>query len=724
MDEKEYGQDPMLEAEEMIKEEEGTVNEPMTEEKLQGIISSEITDAISFIDEEIGDERAKATEYYKGEPFGDEEEGRSQVVSMDVRDTIQAILPSIMRIFFGPKRVVEYTPEGPEDVANAEQATDYVDFITKRDNPGFTILYSTFKDALVRKTGVIKYWWDESVEVKAESFSGLDEDQMILLTQDPDVEIAAIREVEAGMMGQIGQMMGMMPKTYDVDIKRRVKRGRVKIEALPPEEFLIDRRAKSLDDAMFVAHRRMMTVSELVAMGYDYDLVVEQAGDQYDFDTNVEYQTRNPAAIVRGAVNDDPAGRYVLYIEGYAKVDYDGDGIAELRKICTIGSSHKIIANEVIDQRPFADFCPDPEPHTFFGMSIADVVMDIQKIKSSIMRNMLDSLAQSIHPRTTIVEGQANLDDVLNNEVGAVIRMRAPGMVMPLATPFVGKEAFPMLDYMDSVRENRTGISKAAAGLDADALQSTTKAAVAATVSAAHQHIELIARIFAETGMRRLFRGILKLIVENQDKPRMVRLRNEFVPIDPRSWDAGMDVAVNVGIGDGTIEERINVLINVAEKQELILKELGLSNDLVTLGQYRNTLAKILELAGHKDVNQFFQPMPLDYRPEPPPPRPTPEEVLAQVQAEAIKADIQKKAADLELQREKMMREDDRERDRIETDRFIKLRDLELKYNARIDEALLNMELERDREASRKASALETAMVQNMPVQNPQPPMN
>ena len=713
--------DPMLMAEELKRELEGTVNgDEMSEDQLQGIIDSEITDAISFIDEDIGEHRANATRYYLGEPFGDEEEGRSQVVSMDVRDTVQAILPSLMRIFFGPKRVVEFSPEGPEDLANAEQATDYIDFIVKRDNPGFQILHSTFKDALVRKVGVIKYWWDVSTQVKAESFSGLTEDQVTLLTQDPDVEIAAVEEIQPEIADPM--MAGMMPRTYNVNIKRRVKKGRVKIASLPPEEFLIDRRATSIDEATFVAHRCMKTVSELVAMGYDYDTVVDQAGDQYDFDTNVEYQARNPGAIVRGAVNDDPSGRYVLYVEGYMKVDYDGDGIAELRKICTIGSSHKILHNSVVDHRPFADFCPDPEPHTYFGMCPGDTTMDIQRIKSVTLRNMLDSLAQSIHPRTAVVEGQANLEDVLNNEVGAVIRMRAPGMVQPFSMPFVGKEAFPMLDYMDQIRENRTGISKAAAGLDADALQSTTKAAVTATVNAAHQHIEMIARIFAETGLRRLFSGILKLVIENQDQARMVRLRNEFVPIDPRSWDANMDVTINVGIGDGTIEERIGMLTTIAGKQEQILQTMGPNNPLVSMGQYRNTLAKIIELAGFKDPNQFIMPMNLEFQPEPQQPKPSPEEILAQVQAEAIKADIDKKAAELNLDREKMLLADDRERDRIETDRFIRLRDLELKYGTQIDEALLTAQTERDREAIRRASAVEQAMVTSMATPVPAAP--
>jgi len=711
-------ENPMLMAETLQGQMEG--NEVMSEEELQGVISSEINDAISFIDDDIGGNRALATEYYYGQPFGDEEEGRSQVVSMDVRDTVQGILPSLMRIFFGPEKVVEFAPNGPEDVQAAEQATDYVDFIFKRDNQGFKILHSAFKDALVRKCGIVKYWWDESVEVKAESFSMLDEQTMMFLTQDPDIEISAVREYPIPGMAEQNLAQGIMtppPMMYDVEIKRRIKTGKVKIEALPPEEFLIDRRAKSIDEATFVGHRTMKTVSDLVAMGYDYDEMVEAAGNGNDFDDNQEYQARNPFAVISTANNGDPSSKNVLYIEGYLKVDFDGDGIGEMRRICTIGASNKVIRNEIVSDRQFADFCPDPEPHTFFGMCPADVVMDIQRIKSNVQRGILDSLAQSIHPRTAIVEGQANMEDVLNTEVGAVIRMRAPGMVQPFTTPFVGQAAFPMLDYLDDIKQTRTGISKAASGLDADALQSTTKAAVSATVNAAHQHIEMIARIFAETGLRKLFTGILKLVIENQDKERMIRLRNTFVPMNPQSWDANMDVIVNVGVGDGTIEDRINILNQVAMRQEMLIKETGVNNPVVSLPQYTNTLTKMLQLAGIKDSQNYFNQLPVDFQlPPPPEPKPTPEEMLAQVQVQSIQADIQKKAAELDLERQKMIMSDDRERDRVEQDGILRRYELELKYGVQIQSAEINAAMNTDRELIRQQAAMSQVPQQPQPM--------
>jgi hypothetical protein len=342
-------------------------------------------------------------------------------------------------------------------------------------------------------------------------------------------------------------------------------------------------------------------------------------------------------------------------------------------------------------------------------MSVADVTMDIQLIKSNILRNTLDSLAQAIHPRTGVVEGQVNIEDVMNTEVGGIIRMRAPGMVQPFAMPFVGSQAFPMLQYMDEIRENRTGISKAAAGLDANALQSSTQAAVAATITAAQQHIELICRIFAETGMKNLFKKSLQLITKNQDAPRMVRLRNKFIPIDPRVWDSTMDVVVNVALGTGSNEEKMAFLGSIAAKQEALMAQ---GAPIVDIQQYYNTLAQMLALAGYKDPSSFFMDPAMLPPPAPPaPPPPTPEQMLAQVQMEAIRADIQKKAAELELQREEMLRKDDRERDKLDADLMIKAAEIEAKYGAQVNTANIEALMQRDREYLRQQGEVERAMM-------------
>ena len=713
--------------------------DPMDETELQGIVSAELEDAVSYIDSDVSPIRAKGTEYYRGDPFGNEEEGRSQVVAMEVRDTVSAMLPSLMKVFFSTENVVEYVPRGPEDVAGAQQATDYANYIFTSDNNGFMTTYAIFKDSLVRKCGIAKYYWEDVEEVKIEQYSGLDDQTIqILMQEDAEVKIVvSYPDPSMPMMQpQVDPVTGLpiqmpQPMLHDVQIKRNTKDGRIRIMAVPPEELLLDRRARSFDDAGIIAHRQMATVSDLIGMGYDQDEIEENISST-DLDSNDEYLARQPLSTTFGAADSmNPMQRRVLYIEAYMRVDFDGDGIPELRKICCMGSGYTMVRNLPASYIPFVDFPCDPEPHTspLEAMSIFDITHDIQEIKSEIMRNTLDSLAQSIHPRTAIVEGQVNIDDVLNNETGAIIRMRAPGMVQAFSSPFVGQAAFPMLEYMDQMREDRTGMSKAAMGLDPDALQSTTKAAVTATVSASQSRLELQARILAE-GMKKLFKGILYLMTTHQDKPRMVRLRNQWVQIDPRVWDASMDVNVNIGLGNGDNNEKLSALNIIMQKQEQIMAQFGPMNQIASLPMYIKTLQKAIELSGYKDASSYFNTLPADFQMPQEPAKPTPEEVLAQVQAQSIQADIQKKAAELELQREKMLRDDDYRRDQLAQDLLLKKYELELKYGTQISTAEIDARQAMDREAMRQQTALvqnavqAASQVQAPPVAQVPPPIN
>jgi hypothetical protein len=703
---------------------------PMDDTELQGIVAGELEDAVSYIDADVSPIRAKGTEYYRGDPFGNEEDGRSQVVAMEVRDTVSAMLPSLMRVFFSTENVVEYVPRGPEDVAGAQQATDYANYIFSNDNNGFMTTYALFKDSLVRKCGIAKYWWDEVEEVKIEEYSGLDDQTVqMLMSEQAEVKIVVSYPDPSVTpdMTQIDPMTGNFPPQpmlHDVQIKRTVKDGRIKIMAVPPEELVIDRRARSFDDAGIIAHRQMATVDDLIQMGYELEEIEENISST-DLDSNDEYLARQPLSTTMGSGDSlNPGQRRVLYVESYIRVDFDGDGIPELRKVCCMGSGYTVVRNLPSSYIPFVDFPCDPEPHTspLEAMSIFDLTHDIQEIKSEVLRNTLDSLAQSIHPRTAVVEGQVNIDDVLNNETGAIIRMRAPGMVQPFSTPFVGQAAFPMLDYMDSMKEDRTGMSKAAMGLDADALQSSTKAAVAATIGASQGRLELQARILAE-GMKKLFKGILYLMTTHQDKPRMVRLRNEWVEIDPRVWNSSMDVTVNIGLGNGDTNERIQALTMIAGKQEQIMQQFGLSNPVVTPAMYIRSIQKIIELSGFKDASSYIQTLPADFQmPQADAPKPTPEEVLAQVQAQSIQADIQKKAAELELKREQMIRDDDYRRDQLAQDLMLKKYELELKYNTQISTAEIEARQAMDREAMQQQSAIVQQAVQT--AANVPPPIN
>jgi hypothetical protein len=673
-------------------------------DELKSYVLNQSDDASSWIDSDIAPQRAKATKYYQGSKFGNEEEGRSQVVLTEVRDTVGQILPDLMRVFFSGEKAVEFLPVGPEDIDVAEQATDYVNYIVQKDNPGFQICYGAFKDALVRKSGIIKYWWDELKTVTTHEFSGLTEQALAAIVNEPGVELVEFSQYpdpdsppvlmdEAGnpVLDQMGQPVPIPPVMLaDITARKTSKKNKVSLAALPPEEFLINRDARVEDRETwnYVEHRSEKSKGEIVALGYDPSVINWAAEKTLQF--NQERIARNPSSQTIG-----DGKKKILYRECWVKYDLDGDGIDELLRVCMAGK--ELLHVEPTDDIPFAVFCPDPEPHTFFGLSEADKVMDLQEQKSFVLRNMFDSLAQSIHNRMVVVEGQVNMGDVLNNEVGGVIRSRAPGMVQPLDTVFVGQQAFPMLAYLDEVKENRTGLSKASMGLDADALQSTTRAAVQATVAGAQGRKELIARIFAETGMKQLFTGILKLVVSHQDKPRTIRLRNQWVEMDPRLWNALMDVSVNVAIGAGTAEDRIGFLNMIAQKQEAILQLAGMDNPLVSPINLYNTYGKMLELQGWKDPNQFFTD-PQTW--EPPPPQPDPAQELVKAQREQIMVDMATKSEELRLKREEMVLEQDFKRDQLDAEIILRTKEMEMQHKQAVDVAEIQKEIAKNRKVA------------------------
>jgi len=699
----------------------------MSEHQFEASVKSCIDDAVDYIDGFIAPARAQATQYYRGDPFGNEEEGRSQIVMTEVRDTIQSIIPSLLRIFTASENVVEFTPRTAAAIEQAEQATDYVNFVFSSDNPGFAVLHSTFKDALKQKTGIIKWRWSTDTQITEADYTGLDEAQMRLLTQEPDVEVVKMEQIvhQEAIMGMDGQQISPPDVKYNITIKRTIPKDRVVIESVPPEEFLIAREARDLDTASYVGHRSLKTMSELVAMGYAREEIEMYAGQGDVFSINYEAQTRNPAimSFMMHADNPDPAMRRVLYVESYVRIDKDGDGIAELRKVCSLGNAHHILHDEIATDVPFAFFCPDPEPHMMIGQSITDQTSDLQLIKSNIVRYTMDSLAQVIHPRTVVVEGQVNMDDVMNNETGAIIRARAPGMVQPLAEPFVGQNAMPLIAYMDQIKTMRTGISPASQGLDPDVLQSTTKAAVTATVQGAQERIELIARIFAETGMKRLFRGLLKLLIRHQDKPRIVRLRGKYVEIDPRYWDADMDVQVNVALGHGTDNDKMQFLMMVAQKQEQIMQTLGPNNPLCTVAQYANTLAQITTLAGFKDTTRYFNQVDMQQvaqmqqaasqnKPA------DPNQLLAQIEQAKIQAKAQTDAAKLQADAAIEAQKLELEKQKMHIDAMLRIADLEAKYGTQVNIAHIEAQLNHAQELAKANIDADTqrhnAMVQAM----------
>ena len=687
--------------------EELQVEDSYNEEELQGVLKSEMDDAKDFIDQ-IDEDRADATDYYLGNAPTAQSSMQSEFVSTDVRDSVLFMLPSIMRTFFGTNKIVEFIPNGPEDIDLAKQQTDYINYVIQQKNPGFKVIYDAFKDALIRKTGFVKAYWDDSITASTHEYTGLSPEAYQAITLDPNVEVIeekAEMESITIMNPETGEEMTQeTPASFDVKIRRIKPKDQVVIEAVPTEEILISRHARDLNSSPYVAHRMVKTVSDLVAMGYDKEQMEQFAGsgttvdeDSYDIE-----EARNPYADFTGVDRADTNSKSVLYVEHYVFYDLDGDGIDERIRVCTVGNGLNIVNATPWDDLPITLFCPDPEPHTSIGSCPADYLMPIQAAKSQIMRDTLDSLGHAIFPRMGIVEGQVNIDDVLNTDIGQPIRMRAPGMVQPFSVPFVGKEAFPVLSYLDEAKENRTGVSKASAGLNAEALQSTTSAAVSATMSGAQGRVELICRHFAD-GMKDLFKLVNSLVIKHQEGQDMMRLNNEFIPIDPRYWDADKDMVINVGISKNSDEEKFQVLTSLAQKQEQIMQTLGPNNPLVNLQQYANTLTKMIEMAGFKDATTFINTQVPPTPPQPQePPKPDPAEMLAQAEAMKAQNQAQKAIIDAETDRMKIIMDDDRQRDEHEADLKLKIAELQAKYGAQVNVAEINAIMERDREVIRQ----------------------
>jgi hypothetical protein len=648
----------------------------MSQDKLKAIISAEIDNSIGFLETETTQQRTEALQAYLRQPYGNEVEGKSSIVTGEVAEAVDGSLPPLVRIFSSSDEVVRFDARGPQDEAGAKQATEYCNWVFMRDNDGLIVMHDWFKDALLQKVGIVKAYWEDKEDVTKEKYRDLSDDELAMLLSDETMEIVEKEVVENQMLDPMGNpvldQLGqpVMYSSNSVTVQKKKKSGHVVVENIPPEEFLISKRAKrSPEDAPFVAHRRLITRSDLIAMGFDADIVNGlQTSDSLTF--TPEYLAR----VSNGENPDDgqsldEAMQTIEVFECYVRADIDGDGIAELRQV--FYASNEILSDEETDYVPFHSLCPIPTPHKFFGESMADRTMDIQLIKTTLTRQILDNLYLTNNARVTAVDGQVNLDDLLTSSAGGVIRVKTPGAVNQLQVQSIAGQTFPFLQYLDSVQQKRTGVTEASQGLDPSILQNVTAAAVASMQQSAAGKIEMIARIFAETGVKSLFKGILHLLCKYQDKPRIIRMRGQYVQFDPREWSNQYDVDINVGLGAGNRQEQMAMLNMVLAKQEQVLQQMGPANPLVSMGQYRNTLGRMVEAAGFKDSAEFYkaitpeqdqamsQPQPQQQAPMPPEVQAYMAKTQADIQAQQMKAqaDIelaqQKAIAELQLMREK-----------------------------------------------------------------------
>ena len=675
----------------------------VSDTELRHIINNEINNALGFLGGELSSQRKKSLEYYLGEKLGTEIEGRSQVVSTDVSDTIETILPSLMRIFTASDQTAKCEPFKAEDVALAEQATNYVNYVFNKDNHGFEILYTWFKDALLEKNGIVKIYWHEDQSVSQETYKNLNDTEYEVLINDDNVEIIDHEEFEDEQAKlQLDQLKELAaasgqeikdqsyPKLHNVVIKRMSSGGKIKIENVPPEEFLIERTAKSIDDANFVAHRTVKTRSELIEMGYDKNIVEQLPATQIVLYNNERLTRFKDVDEYPYDQTPDKSTESVELYECYVKVDYDGDGIAELRKVTVAGdAAYEMLDNEPVDHIPFCSLTPIPMPHRFYGRSVSELVQDVQLVKSTVMRQILDNMYLTNNNRVAIMDGMVNLDDLLTSRPGGVVRTKQPPnqVMMPMQSQTISQQAFPLLEYLDTVRETRTGITRYTQGLDADALNKTATG-VNTLMNQTQMRLELIARIFAETGVKDLFKRIFELSVKYQDKERIVKLNNQYIPVRPTEWKDRYNVTITVGIGSGSKEQQLVLLNQILERQlQAFQLQGGREYPMVALKNIYNTLSKMIENAGLRNVENYFVNPDMGQKMVTPPP-PPPVTPIEKIEFTRIDSENKRKQAELELRIKELQSDNAKALLEFET----KIKELELKYNAQIDSAAIKAE--------------------------------
>jgi len=617
-----------------------------TDSELLQVISQEVQNSLGYYTSDLSEQRQQSLKYYLGEPYGNEVEGRSAVVTQELLETVESVLPSLMRMFTQSDRMVRFEATQPEDTKYAESISNYCNHIFYKDNDGFNVLYDLFKTALLQKNGFCKIYWNPSKEQRKEQYQDLTEIEYNSLLLDTEVEITKVDEKSNDD--------ALFPVTYDVELQRKTDLGRVKIESVPPEDILVSKRATSMKDCNFIAHRVYKTRSELINMGYDAKIVNDlPVSDEEVFNTEaVTRRSYDDASTDLNVSTLDPSQAVVNVTECYLKVDMDGDGIAELRKVTVGGNgynNYKLLENEEIPFMPITMVRAIPMPYRFFGLSFYDLIADIQAVSSTILRNTLDNMYFQNHARTLVVDGQANLDDLLTSRAGGVVRVKSPNAVTPMQTPNFLNEGLAMLKKIDEIKESRTGVAKQQMGLNADTINKshTTATSTNQMMMAQTQRIELIARNFAE-GVKDIFKTMFAIICEYQDQERLIRINNEFVPMNPREWFNRYDVTVQVGLGTGNQDQRLDVLQRVLAVQEKLLMQGGLN--MVSPQNIYNTLEQYLQNSGYKDASPFFN-NPANV---PPQPRQSKKDPALGLAEQEIQLRQQKAAAELELANKKL----------------------------------------------------------------------
>ena len=676
-----------------------------SQDEIESIVQSAIREAVDFIESEISDQRIKCQRYYDGETDIGNESGRSKVTATKVRDVVNSVKPSIMRVFMSTSKPVEFIPTNQEDVPICEQATNFIHHEFQRLN-GYRVLSDAIHDALVKKQGIIKTYYKDYPKAKIYTFTDLSEDELTLLTNDSNVTIISQEMEMATTMDEFGNQM-QAPK-YSVKISRQSMQGELCLESVPPEEFFVNTDARTMEDAYIVAHRTEMRAGDVVAMGYDAEVIYRLDGLTSGSDVaETEVHQRQGYDEDYGESDEiDPSMKNILITECYMRLDVDGTGIPVLHKFLCGGSKYELLDFEPCDHIPMVKIEALPEPHSFYGNALSEYILDDQDASSAILRGILDNVALTNSPRMGFIEGQANISDLMNSEVGGLVRLRQSGAVQPLEVPFTAGQTLGALEYMDKLVEQKTGVTNNIA-LNPDSLQSTTQAAVTATVEAAAGQIEVMVRNLAD-GLKELFRLMLKITHQNVDEERMMRLNGVFTPVDPRVWDIGMDMSVNVGLGTGREAEKAASLQQALQLQMTIYQNYGPQNGLVSLTNIRNTLSDMMASSGIRNSDRYFAPINQEIEQQLMAMQQQQQQAMAQnqqdpnqafIQAEQIKAQskMQSDMAKLQLDATKAAAEDDLKRDQMAQDLLVDAAKVAGQYGSTVDVAAIKAEQDKIR---------------------------
>lgn len=637
----------------------------MTEQELKSLLAAEITGALGHTTGDLADQRAQAMDYYLGDMSVHlpSPEGRSKVVSTDVQDTVESIMPSLMEIFAGGDEVAKFNAVGPEDEAAAEQETDYVNHVFYQECNGFLVLHDFLKDTLIQKNGVVKRWWEKDEDYERETYYGLDEAAKAMLLSDQDVE--PIEHTQNGPL-------------HDLTIKRRCSYGKLCIETVPPEEFLISKEARTIKDARYVGQKTKKTESDLISMGFPRSKV-KKLPSWSASETEEQLARRTTTDETEyGESAENRAMRRIEIVESYVRVDWDGDGIAEIRKVTSSADGSVILDNEPADEAPFSGAVAIRLPHRWIGRSVADLTMEIQKINTVLTRQLLDNTYLVSNTQMEVPEsavGEHTYEDLLTYRPGRLIRTKVAGQLREIPTPPIAQHLLPAIEYFDSVKEKRTGVTAYNQGLDANSLNKTASG-ISQIMSAAQMRMRLLARMIAETGVKDLMLGIHSLIQKHDRKAKTVRLRNKWVEVDPAQWKTRTDMTISVALGSGTKQEMLIFLQNLLAIQEkAIALQGGVQGPLVTINNIYNTVKEMVKNAGLKNVEPYFtdptgQPLP------PPKPDPETQKMQAQVEMEKQKMGLQaqnderKAQLDVATERERMQLEREKAAQQAELERM------------------------------------------------------